>query len=120
MAAENLSRDQNRVTVLGAITDDSNAFVTQLRVDPATNRLKVTGTVSISGATLAAHTQTDVFTSTNGQTAFTATQTVATTIYLAVSGVLQTPTTDFTATTTTATLSAGIPAGLPVVWTYFY
>lgn len=44
MANEILKRDENRVTVLGGITDDSNQFVTQLRIDPATGRLKVSAT----------------------------------------------------------------------------
>lgn len=45
-----LKRDQNRVTVLGGVTDDANAFVTQLRVDPITNRLKVTGSGVVTGS----------------------------------------------------------------------
>ena len=44
MSAEILHRDDNRITVLGGVTDDSNQFVTQLRVDPVTGRLKVSAT----------------------------------------------------------------------------
>lgn len=39
MADETLKRDQNRITVLAGVTDDSNQFVTMLRVDPTTKRL---------------------------------------------------------------------------------
>lgn len=41
MADETLSRDQNFVTVLGAITDDVAQEIRMLRVDPATGRLLV-------------------------------------------------------------------------------
>jgi len=41
MANEVFSRDANRATVSGAVTDDANLEVRQLRVDPSTNRLKV-------------------------------------------------------------------------------
>lgn len=44
MANEILRRDANRVTVLGGVTDDANQFITQLRVDPTTGRLKVSAT----------------------------------------------------------------------------
>lgn len=38
---EVLKRDQNHITVLGGITDDSNQNIMMLRVDPATKRLLV-------------------------------------------------------------------------------
>ena len=44
MATEVLSRDQNTITVLGGVTDDSNQFITMLRVDPTTKRLLVSAT----------------------------------------------------------------------------
>lgn len=44
MANETLHHDDNRITVLGGVTDDANQFVTQLRVDPVTGRLKVSAT----------------------------------------------------------------------------
>lgn len=49
MEEEVLKRDENRVTVLGGVTDDSNEYVTMLRVDPTTKRLLVAST-GISGA----------------------------------------------------------------------
>jgi len=44
MASEIISRDQNHVTVLAGITDDSNQYVTMLRIDPTTKRLLVSAT----------------------------------------------------------------------------
>lgn len=44
MADETLKRDQNFITVLGGVTDDANQFVTMLRVDPTSKRLKVSAT----------------------------------------------------------------------------
>lgn len=41
---EVLKRDQNHVTVLAGITDDSNQYITMLRVDPTTKRLKISAT----------------------------------------------------------------------------
>ncbi len=46
MSEEVLKRDPNHVTVLGGITDDSNQYVTMLRVDPTTKRLLVSATGS--------------------------------------------------------------------------
>jgi hypothetical protein len=43
---EILKRDQDRITVLGGVTDDSNQYITQLRVDPVTGRLQVSATLS--------------------------------------------------------------------------
>ena len=44
MADEILSRDENRKVVLAGVTDDANLDVVQLRVDPSSKKLKVTGT----------------------------------------------------------------------------
>lgn len=48
--SEILSRDQNHVTVLGGVTDDSNLSVTMLRVDPISKRLLVSATGSGQGS----------------------------------------------------------------------
>lgn len=69
MADEVLKRDDNRVVVLGGITDDANEFITMLRVDPTSKRLKVSATLTgiISGTgtanQLAYFTDTDVIAS---------------------------------------------------------
>lgn len=44
-----IKRDENRVTVLAGVTDDSNQFITMLPVDPATGRLLVSATGSGGG-----------------------------------------------------------------------
>ena len=113
MGNEILKRDDDRTTVLGGVTDDSNQYITQLRVDPVTGRLKVSATVAISGIF-----QTDVFTSSNNQTVFTASLNVAYTIGLYIQGSLQTPNVDYTVSGGVATLSNGIPSGNMVVWIY--
>lgn len=41
-----LKRDQNDVTVLGAITNDSDQFIKMLRIDPATGRLIVSAVIA--------------------------------------------------------------------------
>lgn len=118
MANEVLKRDDDRVTVIGGVTDDANQFITQARMDPATGRLKVSAT--ISGSLISSHIQTDIFTSTNNQTIFNSTQTVISTLYFSVNGLIQTPTADYTTTTGSATLLVGIPAGQSVIWQYIF
>lgn len=49
MANENANRDQNFVTVLTAITDDSSQEIRMVRVDPSTNRILVSATGISSG-----------------------------------------------------------------------
>lgn len=49
MADEILSRDQNRIVVLGGITDNVAQEIRMLRVDPITKRLLVTATGAGSG-----------------------------------------------------------------------
>lgn len=44
MADEIIKRDQNFVTVLAGITDDSNQYIKMLRLDPTTKRLLVSAT----------------------------------------------------------------------------
>lgn len=46
---EILKRDQNFVTVLAGVTDDSNQTITMLRVDPTTKRLLISATGSGAG-----------------------------------------------------------------------
>lgn len=49
MASEILQRDQNHVTVIGAITDNAAQEIRMLRVDPVTNRVLVSVTGAGSG-----------------------------------------------------------------------
>ncbi len=46
MADEVLKRDQNRITVLGGISDDADQDITMLRVDPITKRLLISANFS--------------------------------------------------------------------------
>ena len=79
--------------------------------DSVTHRLYVTSNVSASF-------QTDTFTSTNGQTTFTASQTPLYTIYLSVNGSIQRPSTNYTVSGSNAVLTSGVPSGVDVVWVY--
>lgn len=109
----NASRDENFVTSLLGVSSSDGETPVKLWADPTTHRLLVD---SVTSTTI----QVDVFTSTDLQTAFTATRTPVTTIYLSINGLIQTPTTDYTVAGSTATLSSGIPAGYPVIWVYTY
>lgn len=68
---EVLQRDENHVTVLAGITDDSNQNITMLRVDPVTKRLLVSG--ELASSTL--FTQTSIRTIFNSSSEFTLTKT---------------------------------------------
>lgn len=52
MGDEIITRDQNFVTVLAGITDDSNQYIKMLRVDPTTKRLLVSATGLPGGGTV--------------------------------------------------------------------
>ena len=107
----NASRDQNRVTTLLGVSSVDGKTPITIYADPVTHRLYVTSNVSASF-------QTDTFTSTNGQTTFTASQTPLYTIYLSVNGSIQRPSTNYTVSGNNAVLTNGIPAGNDVVWVY--
>lgn len=70
-----------------------------------------------SGGTGSA-TNRDVFIATNNQTVFTASMTVKSDIQVSESGTILTPSVDYTDTTTTLTLTVGVPAGTVVIWYY--
>ena len=107
-------RDKNFVTALLATSSVDGVSTVKVYADPTTHRLLVDTT----GGGIASLLQTDAFTSTNGQTTFTATQNVAYTIYLSVNGSIQRPSTDYTVTGQNAVLASGIPSGNDVVWVY--
>jgi len=48
MALQNAKRDQNHIPAISGVTDDANLHPRTLKVDPVTDRLKVTGTISES------------------------------------------------------------------------
>lgn len=49
MSSETAQRDPNRITALLAVTNDSNKFLTELRVDPTTLRLLIDARISNYG-----------------------------------------------------------------------
>lgn len=116
MASEILRRDEDRVTVIGGITDDSNQFVTQARIDATTGRLKVTASIANITTLFTA----DTSTSTNGQTTITSSKTMNFIIMLSIAGQVWQPNTGtgFTYTGTTVTLTSAIPAGEEIVLVY--
>lgn len=114
----NAPRDNNRVpTLLGTSSTDGTTPI-PIYADPTTHRLKVD--VAVSGSDINSHITVDTFTSTNNQTVFTASQTVIGTIYLSINGAIQTPSSDYSVSGSTATLSSGIPSGNIVLWCYIY
>lgn len=114
----NASKDQNRIPTLLAVSSTDLTTIVKVAADPTTHRLYVDA--NVSGANLAAHFNRDTFTSTNNQTIFTASQTVAGDVYLSINGSIQTPAVDYTVSGSTATLAQGIPSGNVIVWAYFY
>lgn len=105
------SRDKNFVpTLLGASSVDGTPVT--VYADPTTHRLLV----DVAG--IAAVIQTDTFTSTNGQTTFIPSLTVAATIYFSVNGAIQTPSTDYSLIGGQYVLNSGIPAGCNVIACY--
>lgn len=116
MSSEILRRDDDRVTVLGGVTDDSSQFVTQARIDASTGRLKVTA--SIANITTLFTTDTSI--STNGQTTITSSKTMNYVLMLSIAGQVWQPNTGtgFTYSGTTVTLTSAIPAGGEIVLVY--
>ncbi len=111
--ADNASIDKNFTRSLLAVSSVDGTSTVKLYADPTTHRLLVDNSAGISSFF-----QTDIFTSTNNQTIFTASKTVAYTVGFYVNGSLQTPSTDYSVTSGVATLSSGIPSGNIVVWVY--
>lgn len=113
MASKPAPRDNNFVPTALFEIDGSPGQVMPGQIDQATGRILVDGATIISTSL-----QTDTFTSTNGQTTFTASKTVVYTLYLSVNGSIQRPSTDYTVSGNNAVLANGIPAGNDVVWLY--
>ena len=104
---EVLKRDQNRVTVLAGVTDDSSELITMLRVDPITKRLLVSATSASMGTVTSVS-----VVSANGfaGTVATATTTPAITISTTVTGVLKGNGTAISAATVGTDYSVGTSA----------
>lgn len=117
MSSEVLKFDQNSIRVLAGVTDDSNQYITMLRVDPITKRLKISGTISGGSGTV---TSASVV-SANGfaGTVATATTTPAITLSTTVTGLLYGNGTAISASTistgltlSTSTLTSNISTGV--------
>lgn len=108
----NAKRDNNRVTTLLGVSNSDGITPVVIYADPVTHRLLV----DIPSA----NKYTDVFTSTNLQTTFTATHTPTDTDYVSINGSIQTPSTDYTISSNTLTLANPIPSGNIVLWRYTY
>lgn len=115
MTDETLSRDQNHITVLGGITDDSNQEIKMLRIDPTTKRLLVSATGSGQGSVTSVS-----VVSANGfaGTVATATTTPAITLTTTInSPVLAGNGTAISAATTTGSGSTVVLNGSPTIIT---
>lgn len=112
--AGNARRDQNFVpTLLGVSSTDAETPIA-VYADPTTHRLLVDATGSATSF------QKDVFTSTNGQTTFTPSQTVSVDIYFSLNGAIQTPSTDYSIVGGDYVLNSAIPSGVAVILFYTY
>lgn len=116
MASEILRRDGDRTTVMGGVTDDSNQFIVQARMDATTNRLKVSATI----ANITTLFTTDTSTSTVSQTTITSSKTMNYVIMLSIGGQIWQPNTStgFTYSGTTVTLTSAIQENLEITLVY--
>lgn len=110
--ADNANKDKNFVnTLLGTSSSDGKSPV-NVYADPTTHRLLV----DIAG--IATFLQKDTFTSTNGQTTFTPSKTVAFDVYFSVNGSIQSPATNYSIIGGSYVLNSGIPSGCDVIICY--
>ena len=111
--------DNNRVTTLLGVTDDSAATISRLLVDPVTGRLKVAATVS--GSSVSSHVQVDSFTTTSGQNSFVLSQVPVAIMLVLINNGGTMPTADWTlAGSTITTVANNYPSGLPALVLYIY
>lgn len=107
-----LSRDDNRIAVIGGTSSTDGRSVVPIYVDPTTHR------VLVSIASISSLFTKDTFTSTNGQTTFTPSKTVAFDVYMSINGAIQTPATDYSIVGGDYVLNSGIPSGCAVILLY--
>jgi len=111
--AENANRDKNFATTLLATSSVDGKSPVNVYADPNTHRILV----DLSGG-IASLLQKDTFTSTNNQTTFTPTQTVAFDMYFSVNGSIQSPATDYSIIGGSYVLNSGIPSGCAIILCY--
>jgi cytochrome c-type biogenesis protein CcmE len=110
----NAKHDDNYVPASLFAQAADTSLVAPGRIDTTTGRILV----DASGMVISGSMQSDIFTSTNSQVAFTASKTVAYTFLFSVNGSIQTPNSDYTVSGNILTLASGIPSGCACVWVY--
>lgn len=120
MSNVNGRHDDNAVVTALFVQQGSVTTVAPGQIDQTTGRILVDAS---GGGSVAGALQTDIFVSTNGQTVFTATKTIAAMIYVSVQGAVQTPSNVdpsgyYTATSSTVTFSSGQIVGSIVILCY--
>jgi hypothetical protein len=98
-------------------------YVAPGQIDEFTGRVLVDaiGSIGPTGAQIAAHFITDIFVSTNGQTIFTASQAAPlSTEYITENGSIMTPSSEYSISGNTLTLSSGVPSNITILWRYIY
>ena len=118
MANTNAKHDDNYVPSALFAQVANPSFVTPGQIDQTTGRILVDA--NISGSTIAAHFQTDTFSSTNNQTTFTPTQTLIQDNGFYVNGSRQMPAEDYSIVGGSYVLNSGIPSGCDIIITYIY
>ena len=116
--SKNAPRDANAVPT--ALFESSTVSGQTLsgQIDQSTGRILVD--MAGGGASIAAHFQNDVFTSTSSQTTFIPSQTLIQDNGMYVNGARQTPATDYSIIGGSYVLNAGIPPGCAVILEYIY
>jgi hypothetical protein len=117
----NAPRDDNQVPADLFEIVGQPGYVAPGQIDETTGRILVDlDGIVLTGAQIAAHFQTDVFTSTNNQTTFVPTYTLVQDNGMYVNGARQTPSTDYSIIGGQYVLNQGIPSGCAVILEYIY
>jgi hypothetical protein len=106
--------DKNMVPSATFEVDQVPGTVMAGQIDQSTGRILV----DLAGGGVASALQTDIYNSTSNQTVFVASKTVVYTLYLSINGAIQTPSSDYSVSGNTATLTNGIPPSNIVIWLY--
>ena len=119
MANVNAKHDDNSVSSAIFVQEAAQTTVAPGQIDQITGRILV----DLDSAPISGSLQTDVFVATANQTAFTASLSVAATVYLSVNGQIITPSNVdpngyYTVSGGVATLSSGAVVGSIVIWCY--
>ena len=111
--ADTANRDKNFTTTLLATSSTDGTSTVNVYADPTTHRLLVDLSGGVSGFF-----QTDTFTSTNNQTTFTPSKTVAYDNGFYINGSRQSPSTNYSIIGGSYVLNSGIPSGCDIIISY--